>query len=904
MSRFLNGGNRYLGPPQFVGRGKPIRSPVEQSLDPALHEGAVVYATDGQLYYSDKTAWLIPTATVQIGRPAALAPTDSQEQTQLRLTPFYSPQGLTQTGVYVEVANSPDGFDTPLFTRQIATTSGNGYQIVYPGDGLSPGRAVWWRGLYTGTEGSQSDFSLPYRQVYPELIDTPVPVTNDGATSGAVTISQFTSRFGLSHVETEVHFWQIGDDPEVDTPISTATGIGGASVSLPEDLVDGANYLWRARYGGQAGAGAPVVHSGWTETRTVNNGAASMSLVFDVDLAVNRTISLGLGALSGSVNITVDWGDGTSDAYTSGGVRSHGYGAGVSGQVTVVISGQMAQFGGNHDITGLVRMDAIGYQLGLTSLEQAFRNVTPNTTHVNPALPPQVTSLRGAFRDGNPGFDVGSLDTSAITDMSEMFLDALRFNGDLSGLDTSSVTTMERMFCMDARLDSTAFNQPVGMWDVSKVRNFRRMFAIEGWQGVCVFNQDLGAWDTSAATDMSFMFAGENAAYEHRFDNGGSDGIRSWNVAHVTTFEGMFQLAAPDPTESVLHDFNQPLDGWETAAATSVKAMFKGSRFTRALDSWDVSNVQDFSAMFSLSLFNASLAGWDFSSATTVESMVYRTPFNADTTGWRLPADAGRLMHQAGAFNHASALTWDTAGVTSMEALFWGANDFNQDITGWDVSAVTTMKDMFRGFTSFNRDISVWDVSNVSIFDGMFYDARGFGFSLGGWPLSKTSVSMSLIWDTTPIHGDAYSRTLIGWANTAYSQDGPFSVPLTANDGPPTYTATVHASGGRFEDAVSARAFLARSRRVLVASAGTADADGDFLWNGATQQFEKANGWRLVDTGTAWELHDATGTVRATAQDATMPDRPYRVATWDGVLSAASVDLDGMGWTIIDGGLV
>ena len=582
MSRFLNGGNRYLGPPQFVGRGKPIRSPVEQSLDPALYEGAVVYATDGQLYYSDKTAWLIPTATVQIGRPAALAPTDSQEQTQLRLTPFYSPQGLTQTGVYFEVANSPDGFDTPLFTRQIATTSGNGYQIVYPGDGLSPGQAVWWRGLYTGTEGSQSDFSLPYRQVYPELIDTPVPVTNDGATSGAVTISAFTSRFGLSHVETEVHFWQIGDDPEVDPPVSTATGIGGASVSLPEDLVEGANYLWRARYGGQAGAGAPVVHSGWTETRTVNNGAASMSLVFDVDLAVNRTISLGLGALSGSVNITVDWGDGTSDAYTSGGVRSHGYGAGVSGQVTVVISGQMAQFGGNHDITGLVRMDAIGYQLGLTSLEQAFRNVTPNTTHVNPALPPQVTSLRGAFRDGNPGFDVGSLDTSAITDMSEMFLDALRFNGDLSGLDTSSVTTMERMFCMDARLDSTAFNQPVGMWDVSKVRNFRRMFAIEGWQGVCVFNQDLGAWDTSAATDMSFMFAGENAAYEHRFDNGGSDGIRSWNVAHVTTFEGMFQLAAPDPTESVLHDFNQPLDGWETASATSMKAMFKGPVHPRA----------------------------------------------------------------------------------------------------------------------------------------------------------------------------------------------------------------------------------------------------------------------------------------------------------------------------------
>jgi chemosensory pili system protein ChpA (sensor histidine kinase/response regulator) len=44
--------------------------------------------------------------------------------------------------------------------------------------------------------------------------------------------------------------------------------------------------------------------------------------------------------------------------------------------------------------------------------------------------------------------------------------------------------------------------------------------------------------------------------------------------------------------------------------------------------------------------------------------------------------------------------------------------------------------------------------------------------------------------------------------------------------------------------------------------------------------------------------------VAATAQDAIMPDQPYKVATWDGVLSAASVDLDGMGWTITDGGLV
>jgi len=169
--------------------------------------------------------------------------------------------------------------------------------------------------------------------------------------------------------------------------------------------------------------------------------------------------------------VAIDWGDGIGQTVQSGGIVSHVYDVGVTGLVTVTVSGQLEQYGGNANLQGLVRVENIGFKLGLTSLREAFRNVTNNTTHVNPALPPQVTTARGMFREGDPGFDAGTLNTSNITDMSEMFMDAVTFNDDISGLDTSNVTTMEKMFFVANA--TMSFNQPIGSWDVSKVQTFR-----------------------------------------------------------------------------------------------------------------------------------------------------------------------------------------------------------------------------------------------------------------------------------------------------------------------------------------------------------------------------------------------------------------------------------------------
>ena len=75
--------------------------------------------------------------------------------------------------------------------------------------------------------------------------------------------------------------------------------------------------------------------------------------------------------------------------------------------------------------------------------------------------------------------------------------------------------------------------------------------------------------------------------------------------------------------------------------------------------------------------------------------------------------------------------TWDVSGVTSMEALFFGASAFNEDIGSWDTSGVKHMGGMFHGALSFNGDISAWDTSGVTTMFGMFYSASAFDQDLG-----------------------------------------------------------------------------------------------------------------------------------------------------------------------------
>ena len=71
---------------------------------------------------------------------------------------------------------------------------------------------------------------------------------------------------------------------------------------------------------------------------------------------------------------------------------------------------------------------------------------------------------------GNEG-DFNDIDTSEITDMSDVFDSMYRFNGDISNWDASNVTNMNWMFT-----GSKSFNQDISNWDVSKVKDRTNIF--------------------------------------------------------------------------------------------------------------------------------------------------------------------------------------------------------------------------------------------------------------------------------------------------------------------------------------------------------------------------------------------------------------------------------------------
>lgn len=109
----------------------------------------------------------------------------------------------------------------------------------------------------------------------------------------------------------------------------------------------------------------------------------------------------------------------------------------------------------------------------------------------------QVDDMSGLFLGSNFNEDIGYWDTSNVTDMSSMFLDAKKFNQPIGDWDTSSVTDMEGMF-----YDARAFNQPIGMWDTSSVEDMSRMFV-----NAKNFNQDIGSWNVSNVQNLELMFA-------------------------------------------------------------------------------------------------------------------------------------------------------------------------------------------------------------------------------------------------------------------------------------------------------------------------------------------------------------------------------------------------------------
>lgn len=117
-----------------------------------------------------------------------------------------------------------------------------------------------------------------------------------------------------------------------------------------------------------------------------------------------------------------------------------------------------------------------------------------------------------------------------------------------------------------------------------------------------------------------------------------------------------------------------------------------------------------------------------------------------------------------------------------------------------------TLLQTFRNATSFNQDLSGWDVSIFNSLNQMFQGATSFNQNLGMWQLRVAGVTMTNMLDSCGMSEDNYSRTLIGWANYVFENDGPINVPLGAIGR--QYSDITYTTGNTYNDAVSARNYL------------------------------------------------------------------------------------------------
>ena len=210
-------------------------------------------------------------------------------------------------------------------------------------------------------------------------------------------------------------------------------------------------------------------------------------------------------------NYTVNWGDGTIEKNIDGSAK-HVYKS--KGEHIIKIYGKFPTFIGlpihaknvirvnRRETKNLMQLKKITQwgDISWKSFKFSFAwspnldidaTDTPNLKNV---LSMNSMFYKARALKGNKSFN--DWDISNVTDISDLFCNAVSFNAPVNNWNVSNVTNMEGTF-FNAKL----FNQPLNNWNTSNVTNMEEMFS-----GALIFNQDISAWNTSNVTNMRYMF--------------------------------------------------------------------------------------------------------------------------------------------------------------------------------------------------------------------------------------------------------------------------------------------------------------------------------------------------------------------------------------------------------------
>lgn len=254
--------------------------------------------------------------------------------------------------------------------------------------------------------------------------------------------------------------------------------------------------------------------------------------------------------------------------------------------------------------------------------------------------------------------DFSNLDTSNVTDMSNMFYNCTSLiNLDLSDLNTSNVINMSEMFGLCNSLESLNLEY----FDTSRAIDISSMFT----SCLKIENLDVSHFDTSNVTKIDGIFS-----YCEELTN---IDLKHWNTSLIEDFSNMFFNC------TVLTELD--LSHFDTSSAINMTYMFDNctNLVSLNLSNWNTSNVTDMSWMFAYcdKLTSVNLSGFDTSNVT----------------------DMGYMFTSCDEIKTLDLSNWDVSNVTDMGGMFWADEKLKTIYVGsnWNTSKVTNSFYMFNG---------------------------------------------------------------------------------------------------------------------------------------------------------------------------------------------------------------
>ena len=278
--------------------------------------------------------------------------------------------------------------------------------------------------------------------------------------------------------------------------------------------------------------------------------------------------------------------------------------------------------------------------------------------------------------------DISGIDTSRVTDMSEMFSGDTSLTAlDLSGLETGRCTNMSGMFSGCTAL----YDLDIANFNTANVTTMESMFA--GCQSLTAV--DTSHFDAGRVTSMENMFNGCSTLRE--ID------LLSLSAPLNTTMEKMFYGCASLKTAD--------LRGMETSNVTSLESAFYQCA----------------------SLEKVYFSGLDFSSLTTMKT-AFREASSLqevyfDHVYATCLASFYTTFYQCSALKKVDFTDASISGITDMTGMFYENGSLQElDLRGLDTSKVTTFNNLFRKCTSLTKiDLSEFSTDSATNMRMMFY---------------------------------------------------------------------------------------------------------------------------------------------------------------------------------------